>query len=420
MKKLFCVMSLIAAFAAVSCNKDKPEPEVKPEKLSAPVLAVSEQDETHFTVSWNAVENATSYYYSVNGENETSTAELSFSVSDPVPGEYKIKVKAVPSDEKYLESDYAEISVKIEEPEPSMTFSFEIKDLTATTATIVCTPSDLEATYWFDVYLKSDYDKFASDEEFIASIEKELAALGEDEGLSYQEVLEILLSTGEDKWTATSMTPDTEYIAYAFGINTDGTKTTPLTVEVFRTLEDKTDNSWIGTWEAVSDNTLNMTPDGKLSVLDKKTTFRFTVSEVEGKEDRLAIGNWFVDYPEYTFEVAYDKEKDSFDFENFLQLDDPDRDGYTPHGCSFCECDGDYFLIDIDNYQPLTFKNNGDGTASVTGNSTDVDGLVFNPVTYVVFWFSGYSIAPGSQTMPIAPFTITKVESKAYSRMAVR
>lgn len=109
-------IAVSCAIASVSCNKEQAEPE--PEQLSSPVLTISEQDYKHFTITWNAVENAASYSYSINGEEETSTTELSFTVNEPAYGDYTVKVKAVPADETYLESDYSEITVSVVPPEP--------------------------------------------------------------------------------------------------------------------------------------------------------------------------------------------------------------------------------------------------------------------------------------------------------------
>lgn len=79
-------IAVSCAIASVSWNKEQAEPE--PEQLSSQVLTISEQDYKHFTITWNAVENAASYSYSINGEEET-----------------------------YLESDYAEITVSVVPPE---------------------------------------------------------------------------------------------------------------------------------------------------------------------------------------------------------------------------------------------------------------------------------------------------------------
>lgn len=224
---------LIAAMLpviAISCSK----PSVQ---LEAPELSLLSRDGMQFVVGWDEVEGAGSYVYMVNSSGEQVAEGTSIVVYTEEPGTYVVMVKAVPVPGTGMEeSSFSRIEVVVEDSRPSLSFSFEVRDLTATSATVLCTPSDLEATYWFDVYLKSDYDNFSSDEEFIESIERELADLGEIEGLTYQEVLEIMLSTGIDEWTPSAMEPDTDYMAYAFGIGTDGTKTSRLFYEVFRTL----------------------------------------------------------------------------------------------------------------------------------------------------------------------------------------
>lgn len=114
MKKslIYSVVLLTAALSAVSCEEK--EPEVRPVQLDTPALALINSTSSSFTVGWAAVENASSYVYTLNGQQEETTSELSVTYEDLTPGEYVLKVKAVATNpEQYPDSGWAEITVTI-------------------------------------------------------------------------------------------------------------------------------------------------------------------------------------------------------------------------------------------------------------------------------------------------------------------
>lgn len=123
-----------------------------------------------------------------------------------------------------------------ENPDPeTLTITLEISDITETSALVTAIPSNDEAPYYFDVTTPDVLAQF-SDEDFMQAYIEELVALGEPEGLTPEETLEILCSVGEDAWQPTGMTPGATYVAFAFGLNYDGTITTELITEEFTTL----------------------------------------------------------------------------------------------------------------------------------------------------------------------------------------
>ena len=50
----------------------------EPDQLAAPVLSITEQDMTSFTVAWEAVENAASYKYALNDGQELYEAYVDY------------------------------------------------------------------------------------------------------------------------------------------------------------------------------------------------------------------------------------------------------------------------------------------------------------------------------------------------------
>lgn len=101
MKKIlyFCLM-FIMAFSLLACNKEKTEertPEI--EKLSTPVVSISEDG----LASWSKVKNASGYAYKINDGKTKETDELDVQLEY---GDY-IRVKALGDGEKYEDSSYS-------------------------------------------------------------------------------------------------------------------------------------------------------------------------------------------------------------------------------------------------------------------------------------------------------------------------
>lgn len=80
--------------------------------LAAPVLAEGSVGEDTFVVTWQSVDHADLYSYSLNGGALSSTSGTSASFEGLEPGtQYTVSVKALSSDSKYTASEAAEIKV---------------------------------------------------------------------------------------------------------------------------------------------------------------------------------------------------------------------------------------------------------------------------------------------------------------------
>lgn len=82
-----------------------------------------------------------------------------------------------------------------------------------------CTPSDLEATYVAVTILKSEYDTYSSEEELIARDIENFRNSPWGSGIADH------LRTGKMERYELSLTPETPYYFYAYGLNEDGTVT---------------------------------------------------------------------------------------------------------------------------------------------------------------------------------------------------
>ena len=145
MKRIFYFAT--AAFAAcamlVSCDKDDdkkpnnpptPDPD-QPTKLATPSVTC-EVGETEVTVSWEAVANAASYEYTVDGGTATTTEETTFTlaVADLAAGNHTVSVTALPEDgsEEYTKSDAGTATFNIEEVQEPITMPDEYADYVGT------------------------------------------------------------------------------------------------------------------------------------------------------------------------------------------------------------------------------------------------------------------------------------------------
>ena len=171
-----------------------------------------------------------------------------------------------------------------------MTFTFDITDITASSAVITCTPSVNDKTYFFDCMEKSQYDQIhTSDEVFTAALLESLKDMGSEYGMTLEQVLSQLLSTGVDVWDPNDLKSSTEYVAYAFGLNTDGTVTTAITTKSFTTKEaagGSDTGSWLGEWDATSTGSLVWNISGQYLEAsydeNRPMDLHFTITEEQG------------------------------------------------------------------------------------------------------------------------------------------
>lgn len=100
-------------------------------------------------------------------------------------------------------------------PSSDLTFTIDVTDLKATSATVTVTPSNNTEGYFFDVQPKDLIDEsFSDDASLIAALDEVYAKNGGIAGM---------LSHGEDSYKPTGLTAGTSYYVLAFGYNTAAT-----------------------------------------------------------------------------------------------------------------------------------------------------------------------------------------------------
>ena len=106
MKRIFyfAAMALAACAVMVSCEKEQTT--TKTNRLATPQVTAT-VGETEVSVSWEAIENAVSYEWTLNDGEATSITTTSFAIpmTDLTPGDYTVSVVAYPEEgSEYQES----------------------------------------------------------------------------------------------------------------------------------------------------------------------------------------------------------------------------------------------------------------------------------------------------------------------------
>ena len=406
--KLFTLLCTgLLAFALTSCDKNE-DNDAPSSKLATPVLNITEQLSDGFTVSWQAVEHAAGYSYVFGNEAEKSTNVTSVSFSGLEPGTYTVKVKATAGSAEWSDSDYASISATIEEgttpPTGEMTFTFDISDITATSAVITCTPSVNDKTYFFDCMEKSLYDQMhTSDEAFSAALLESLEAMGAEYGMTLEQVLSQLLSTGVDVWDPNGLKSSTEHVAYAFGLNTDGTVTTAIATKSFTTKEaagGSDTGSWLGEWDATSTGSLVWNISGQYLEAsydeNRPMDLHFTITEEQGQT--LLYGWSQVD----SSLPALCEVNENGDLEVYAGVTvGSENQGYTPTWSAYCLINGSDYSLVTGTYPAYTFSMNGDQITCQRYTGELQSGETFQALSLEVYALGETQYAVYGETFPI-------------------
>ena len=406
--KLFTLLCTgLLAFALTSCDKNE-DNDTPSSKLATPVLNITEQLSDGFTVSWQAVENASGYSYVFGSEAEKSTTATSVSFTDLEPGTYTVKVKATAGSAEWSDSDYASISATIEEgttpPTGEMTFTFDITDITATSAVITCTPSVNDQTYFFDCMEKSLYDQIhTSDEVFTAALLESLKDMGAEYGMTLEQVLSQLLSTGVDVWDPNGLKSSTEHVAYAFGLNTDGTVTTAIATKSFTTKEaagGSDTGSWLGEWDATSTGSLRWYTEGQyLNVAyeeNRPMDLHFTITEEQGLTVLYGWSQVDSSLP------ALCEINANGDLEVYAGVAvGSENQGYTPTWSAYCLINGSDYSLVTGSYPAYTFRMNGDQVTCQRYTGELSDGGTFQALSLEVYGLSDTQFAVYGETFPV-------------------
>ena len=196
----------------------------------------------------------------------------------------------------------AELTVTQAFVEQAGKLAIAVTDITASKATVTCTPDPLTGfTYYYNYLPKEEADLFyPTDEEKLAYLVDNV-----NEALQYYELTWAdAVSEGVEEYTFTGLTPLTAYYVVAFGVDASGNVTTKLYKEEFTTQDlNPALKDWAGTWKLTSSDTYG--PNGLTGKPSERTITISTSSifEVELDENDLVVaGLSYTDgYPMFTY-----------------------------------------------------------------------------------------------------------------------
>ena len=123
-----------------------------------------------------------------------------------------------------------------EDPGEAPVLSLSVDRITSSAALISVTPLDDSFRYFFDLVKRSDYDAWGGDANTIAQnvayIEHAIEIM---EIMGYSATWDDFTNVGPFSETYTGLVPSTEYVLFAFGLDSEGTPTSELVRQAFTT-----------------------------------------------------------------------------------------------------------------------------------------------------------------------------------------
>ena len=167
------------------------------------------------------------------------------------------------------------------QPDTKPCFEFEILTTGKTAIEFRVTPLDVEKPYILMIIDKATFEEFESVEDYIADDIAMFDQIALGMGISLEDYLATILSTGVKQDSTDGLAPDTEYYLYAYHLNANGEVGSALEYEAFKTEAlDKSD----ATFEvSVSDIGYN---EATINVVPSSSTVTYFVNIMS--QERLA------------------------------------------------------------------------------------------------------------------------------------
>lgn len=123
-----------------------------------------------------------------------------------------------------------------EQHKPSdCTFRIEIPEVAASEATVRFIPSDETTRYFYTVLEREIFDKAQAEDGIFADDMQVFEYMAQMDNQTVEATIRQMTVTGTKTQKYVSLSPDTDYYAYAYGLEPDGFVTTELYLEPFRT-----------------------------------------------------------------------------------------------------------------------------------------------------------------------------------------
>ena len=171
-----------------------------------------------------------SFYFSV-------LMALSFLMAMPIQAQQDKSLLIHFKDNTTKEIPVSQIdSISFDKEEAVPHFDISIDDVHPLYVEFTVSPLlDRETTYNIMIVDKFNFDKYENDEAVVADDLKFFQELADGYEVSLSEIIKQFLITGDFNDFHVGLLPDTEYVMWAYGLNADGTQTTPLQKVMFKT-----------------------------------------------------------------------------------------------------------------------------------------------------------------------------------------
>lgn len=137
--------------------------------------------------------------------------------------------------QKFSVASIDSISFESQNPEEKAPFKVEITNISELYTGFVITPDDPTLSYNMFCEPKAVIDEYANDDAIAADDKIFFEELAAGYEMTLSELLSYFLITDVFEDFNTGLLPDTEYVMYVYGMNTDGEKTTPMLKVYFKT-----------------------------------------------------------------------------------------------------------------------------------------------------------------------------------------
>ena len=281
--------------------------------------------------------------------------------------------------------------------------TIQVTDITASKATVTCTPDPLTGfTYYYDYLPKEEADLLLpTDEEkmnyLVQSINELLA--------EYEKTWADVITEGKETYTFKGLAPLTSYYAVAFGIDANGNVTSKLYKTEFTTQDlNPALKEWVGTWTVTSEKTAYSEKEGRDGIFDEPTTRTITIgTESAGfgiaveEAELIVAGLSYTDGLEFfgpgvkLETIGTVTSNGNLELKNgFVSFDatSADMGEFTFLGYSWSEAMNRYVVVS-GNYPPYTLSL---GTDKKTGTGTPYSGELSNGADFSVVYYDMFSV----------------------------
>ena len=241
MRYIAAAASLLMAFSA--CEQETPQPQPQPEpEVKTPQIQVSEtevslaSDGASVTIAY-VVENE------VEGQKISATYDAEWLTVDASKARV-LTLSALTNETGQMRTadvvlgyeGAEDVVIKVSQDFFVSPLSIQISDVTATGVTFSVATSDDTMTWIPMVTYKESFEYFDTADELFQNDLEYFAYLADINDLSLAEFIEMMYAVGSmENVTLDGLQPSNDYVLYAYGITTDGRRTTDIVSAPFST-----------------------------------------------------------------------------------------------------------------------------------------------------------------------------------------